>query len=60
MNKELNKREKELLKKMNERVGIILKIEKHFTKNKIGIDTVYLDSLSDEKLKTIYETHCGK
>ena len=60
MTKELNKKEKELLKKLNERANLILEIEKHFTSKKVGIDSAYLDTLSDEKLKTIYDTHCRK
>ena len=57
--KDLTPEELKVLSKMNKRALKLYHIEEFFRSKKIQIDTIYLDSLDDEKIDEIYKTHCN-
>ena len=58
--KDLTPEQMEVISRMNKRALKLFHIEEFFRIKKIQIDTVYLDSLSDEKIDEIYKTHCNE
>ncbi len=58
MDKDLTEKEVEMLVRLNSRAMKIILIEDHFLKNKLRIDTKYLDTLTTKEIDKIINTHC--
>lgn len=58
MDKDLTQNEVEMLVRLNSRAMKIISIEEHFLKNKLRIDTEYLDTLTTKEIDEIINTHC--